>query len=138
MRTSVHLQLAKPTRTGSVARRNGNLSPAYGRPDCIIIDGSQTNHQVVISSDTENRLRDRSRRSLNSIRIRRRQYLNNRIEQDHRRIKRRIRSMLGFKSTASAEITLRYRDGPHDAQATSEVRRQSTSVNRKREFLCAF
>jgi len=36
---------------------------------------------------------------LKPIRIRQSQYLNNRIEQDHRRIKRRIRSMLGFKST---------------------------------------
>lgn len=32
--------------------------------------------------------------------------LYNRIEQDHRRIKRRIRSMLGFKSTASAAAIL--------------------------------
>jgi TnpA family transposase len=30
--------------------------------------------------------------------------LNNRIEQDHRRIKRRIRSMLGFKSAATAAV----------------------------------
>ncbi|MGN8120075.1 DDE-type integrase/transposase/recombinase, partial [Labrys sp. 22185] len=34
------------------------------------------------------------------------QYLNNQIEQDHRRVKRRIRSMLGFKSMASAEVIL--------------------------------
>jgi transposase-like protein len=32
------------------------------------------------------------------IRIRQSQYLNNRIEQDHRAIKRRVRPMLGFKS----------------------------------------
>ncbi|ATU95061.1 hypothetical protein BLM14_25175 (plasmid) [Phyllobacterium zundukense] len=31
---------------------------------------------------------------------------NNRIEQDHRRIKRRIRPMLGFKSLKAAEIIL--------------------------------
>jgi putative transposase len=31
---------------------------------------------------------------------------NNRIEQDHRRIKRRVRPMLGFQSPASAAITL--------------------------------
>jgi transposase-like protein len=30
--------------------------------------------------------------------------LNNRIEQDHRRIKRRVRPMLGFKSNQSARI----------------------------------
>ncbi|NGN44648.1 IS6 family transposase [Mesorhizobium sp. CGMCC 1.15528] len=78
----------------------------HGRPERIVIDGSQTNHEAIISCDAENRLRDRSRRSLKPIRIRRSRYLNNRIEQDHRRIKRRIRSMLGFKSMASAEIIL--------------------------------
>ncbi len=54
----------------------------------------------------ESRLQNRSRRSRKPIRIRQSQYLNNRIEQDHRRIKRRIRSMLGFKSTASAATIL--------------------------------
>ena len=52
------------------------------------------------------RLRDRSRRRLTPIRIRRSQYLNDRIEQDQRRIRRRIRSMLGFKSQMSAAIVL--------------------------------
>lgn len=78
----------------------------HGRPDRIVIDGSQTNHEAVISSDAENRLRDRSRHSLKPIRIRTSKYLNNRIEQDHRRVKRRVRSMLGFKSPASAEVIL--------------------------------
>ncbi|MFD1985436.1 IS6 family transposase [Mesorhizobium newzealandense] len=78
----------------------------HGRPDRIVIDGSQTNHEAIISCDAEYRLRDRSRRSLQPIRIRKSKYLNNRIEQDHRRVKRRIRSMLGFKSTASAEVIL--------------------------------
>ncbi|MER8754025.1 DDE-type integrase/transposase/recombinase, partial [Mesorhizobium sp. M1050] len=54
----------------------------------------------------ESRLRQRSRRPLKPIRIRNSRYLNNRIEQDHRRIKRRIRSMLGFKSQASAVVIL--------------------------------
>ena len=31
---------------------------------------------------------------------------NNRIEQDHRAIKRRVRPMLGFKSVASARVIL--------------------------------
>ncbi|MEP6565381.1 MAG: IS6 family transposase [Mesorhizobium sp.] len=78
----------------------------HGRPDRIVIDGSQTNHEAIISCDAENRLYDRSRRSLKPIRVRKSKYLNNRIEQDHRRIKRRIRSMLGFKSIAGAEVIL--------------------------------
>lgn len=32
--------------------------------------------------------------------------MNNIIEQDHRRVKRQIRCMLGFKSKAAASITL--------------------------------
>ena len=34
------------------------------------------------------------------------QYMNNRIEPDHRRIKRRIRPMLGFRSERTAAIIL--------------------------------
>lgn len=78
----------------------------HGRPERIVIDGSQTNREAIISCDGESRLRDRSQRSPNPVRIRQSQYLNNRIEQDHRRIKRRIRSMLGFKSQANAAIIL--------------------------------
>ncbi|MGS1097556.1 IS6 family transposase [Aquamicrobium terrae] len=78
----------------------------HGRADRIVIDGSQTNREAIVSCDVENRLRDRSRRELKAIRIRNSQYLNNRIEQDHRRIKRRVRPMLGFKSFRSAAVTL--------------------------------
>jgi putative transposase len=78
----------------------------HGRPDRIVIDGSQTNYEAIRSCDAESRLRDRLRRALKPIRIRKSQYLNNRIEQDHRRIKRRVRPMIGFKSVASAEIIL--------------------------------
>lgn len=51
-------------------------------------------------------MQDRSRRELKAIRIRSSQYLNNRSEQDHRRTKRRVRPMLGFKSFHSAAVTL--------------------------------
>jgi transposase-like protein len=78
----------------------------HGRPDRIFIDGSQTNHEAIVSCDLEARLRDRSQRSSKPIRICKSKYLNNRIEQDHQRIKRRIRSMLGFKSISSARIIL--------------------------------
>ncbi|SAL66590.1 integrase catalytic region [Caballeronia udeis] len=40
------------------------------------------------------------------IRIRQVKYLNNRIEQDHRAIKRRTRPMLGFKDFRCASIIL--------------------------------
>ncbi|MCG9509833.1 DDE-type integrase/transposase/recombinase, partial [Providencia rettgeri] len=41
-----------------------------------------------------------------SITLRQNKYLNNLIEQDHRNIKRRIRSMLGFKSFRRAQTLL--------------------------------
>lgn len=44
--------------------------------------------QPIVSCDTTNRLQDRAQSRLKPIRIRRSQYLNNRIPQDHRRIKR--------------------------------------------------
>ena len=77
-----------------------------GRPERIVIDGSQTNREAILSCDSTDRLQDRSRRKLKPIQIRQSAYLNNRIEQDHRAVKRRIRPMLGFKSTKSARVIL--------------------------------
>jgi transposase-like protein len=78
----------------------------HGRPERIVIDGSQTNREAILSCDMTNQLEDRSRRKLQPIRICQSRYLNNRIEQDHRAIKRRIRPMLGFKSMSSARAIL--------------------------------
>jgi putative transposase len=78
----------------------------HGRPERVVIDGSQTNREAILSCDTADRLRDRSRHRLKPIRIRQSAYLNNRIEQEHRAIKRRIRPMLGFKSVNSARVIL--------------------------------
>jgi transposase-like protein len=74
----------------------------HGRPERIVIDDSQTNREAILSCDTTSRLKDRSRSLLEPIGIRQSAYLNNRIEQDHRATKRRIRPILGFKSTANA------------------------------------
>ncbi|MBF9235543.1 DDE-type integrase/transposase/recombinase [Microvirga sp. BT350] len=56
----------------------------HGRPERIVIDGSRTNREAIVSYDTTNRLLDRSRRRLKPIRIRQGPYLNHRIEQIHR------------------------------------------------------
>jgi hypothetical protein len=47
----------------------------HGRPERIVIDGSQTNQDAIVSCDGMDRLRDRSRHSLKPIRIRQSQYL---------------------------------------------------------------
>ncbi len=78
----------------------------HGRPERIVIDGSQTNKEAILLCDAESRLQDRSRRRPEPIRIRQSRYLNNRVEQDHRAIKRRVQPMLGFKSMSSARAIL--------------------------------
>lgn len=78
----------------------------HGRPDRVVIDGSQTNHEAIVSCDTTDRLHAKPVVSSRPIAIRKSKYLNNRIEQDHRRIKRRTRPMLGLKSPACADIIL--------------------------------
>lgn len=78
----------------------------HDRTERIVIVGSQTNREAILFYDTTDRLQDRSRPDLRPIRIRRSAYLNNRIEQDHRAIKRRVRSMLGFQSVTTARVIL--------------------------------
>ncbi len=78
----------------------------HGRPEQIVIDGSQANRKAILLCDAESRLQDRSRCKLKLIRIRKSRYLNNRIEQDHRAVKRRVPPTLGFKSIASARAIL--------------------------------
>lgn len=78
----------------------------HGRPSQITIDGNQTNHVAISECDIEARLRQKATGKDAKIVIRKSKYMNNRIEQDHRRIKSRYGPMLGFKSTASAEIIL--------------------------------
>lgn len=62
--------------------------------------------EAIVSRDVTNRIDTGADETTRLITIRKRKYLNNRIEQDHRRIKRRVRPMLGFKSLASASIIL--------------------------------
>jgi len=78
----------------------------HGRPERIVIDGSQTNREAILSCDTTDRLQRRLQRDQKPIRIRQSAYLNNRIEQDHRAVKQRVRPMLGFKSMGSARAIL--------------------------------
>ncbi|WP_099514258.1 IS6 family transposase [Microvirga ossetica] len=78
----------------------------HGRPERIVIDGSQTNREAIGSCDMTDRLQGQTRQKLKPIRIRQSRYLNNRIEQDHRAVKRRVRPMLGFNAMNSARVIL--------------------------------
>ncbi|MEI8591522.1 IS6 family transposase [Xenorhabdus bovienii] len=63
----------------------------HGEPEVVTIDKSGANKAALASLNA-------GKPKKNRIKIRQSKYLNNLIEQDHRRIKRRIRLMLGFKN----------------------------------------
>jgi transposase-like protein len=70
-----------------------------GKPTTITLDGYEASHQAVAS------LKD-ARTLLKDTKVRSNKYLNNLIEQDHRRIKQRTKPMLGFKRFRNAGRTL--------------------------------
>jgi len=72
---------------------------SVGSPRMITLDAYAASHRAVRELKSEGRLPRR-------VRVRSSKYLNNMIEQDHRRIKQRIRPMLGFKRFESAAVTI--------------------------------
>nr|WP_267225059.1 IS6 family transposase [Novosphingobium clariflavum] len=97
--------LFSPTRNLKDAKRFFRRAYAHhGLPAQVTIDGSQTNLEAARKCHAE--IRMRTRLNTEPLKLRQNQYLNNRIEQDHRRIKRRIRPMLGFKSEHTAAVIL--------------------------------
>ncbi len=69
----------------------------HGVPETITIDGSAANEAVIKSYNEEHGT---------AIIIRKRKYLNNIVEQDHRAVKRVTRPMLGGKAFDAAQGTL--------------------------------
>ena len=69
----------------------------HGVPEKITIDGSEANAAAIRSYNAEHGT---------EIIIRQVKYLNNRMEQDHRAVKRVTCPMLGFKSFMAAQDTL--------------------------------
>src|SRR5262249_27309284 len=68
-------------------------------PEKITLDGSQASHQAVAELKAEGVLPAQTL-------VRSNKYLNNMIEQDHRKVKQRYYPMLGFKRFGNAEGTL--------------------------------
>lgn len=66
-------------------------------PEKITIDGSAANDAAIKRYNAEHGT---------TITIRKRKYLNNIVEQDHRAVKRMTRPMLGFKAFDAAQATL--------------------------------
>jgi len=71
----------------------------HGPPERITVDGYSATHSAVAELKKEGML------SL-ELKVRTSKFLNNIIEQDHRRVKQRIYLMLGFKNFAHAAVTI--------------------------------
>src|SRR5215510_5959887 len=91
-------------------------------PEKITLDGSQASHQAVVELKTEGVLPAQTL-------VRTNKYLNNMIEQDHRRVKQRCYPMLGFKKFRNAKVTLsgielaaKIKKGQYDTSAITEMK----------------
>lgn len=71
----------------------------HGTPEKITLGGYPATHAAVAELKESAVLRP-------EVRVRTSKYLNNLIEQDHRRVKQRIYPLLGFKSFGNAAVTI--------------------------------
>src|SRR5215467_14644357 len=69
-------------------------------PGVITLDGYAASHRAIRELKSTGHMHRR-------VRVRSSKYLNNVVEQDHRRLKQRIRPMLGFKRFETAAMTIR-------------------------------
>jgi transposase-like protein len=115
--------LLRAHRDQTAARRYFEKSIAQnGVPETVTIDKSGANLAALeaINADRET-----------PIKIRQSKYLNNRVEQDHRAIKRRTRPMLGFKTFRCARILLGGIEVMHMIAKGDEVRSRNPFVRRR-------
>ncbi len=79
--------------------RKAVASPGVPWPGTINLDGYAASHRAI-------KLLGQEDARWQSVKVRSSRYLNNIVEQDHRAIKRRCASVLGFKSFRTAAVTL--------------------------------
>jgi transposase-like protein len=75
----------------------------HGEPRTITLDGFEPSHAALRRMGMRNEFNFRRD---NPVKIRSCKYLNNIVEQDHRRVKFRLSAMLGFKSFHNARIVI--------------------------------
>ena len=75
----------------------------HGEPRSITLDGFEPSHKALRAMSMRNEF---NFRWANPAKIRSCKYLNNIVEQDHRRVKFRVSVMLGFKSFRNDRIVL--------------------------------
>ncbi len=90
-------------------------------PEKITLDGYEASHTAVSELRAEGVFPK-------SVEVRASRYLNNLIEQDHRRVKQRYYPMLGFKSVNNASITL---SGIELAQKIKKGQFDTSSISRE-------
>jgi transposase-like protein len=75
----------------------------HGQPRSITLDGFEPSHCALRRMGMRGEFKFWGH---NPVKIRSSKYLNNMVEQDHRRIKSRVSAMLGFKSFDHAKLVL--------------------------------
>ena len=96
---TVDFLLSKNRDRAAVVRFFKKAVSNHDVPEKITLDGSQASHQAVAELKAEGVLPAQTL-------VRTNKYLNNMIEQDHRKVKQRCYPMLGFKTFGNAEVTL--------------------------------
>jgi transposase-like protein len=96
---TVDFLLSKRRDVATAKRFFSRATKQHGAPRVITLDGYAASHRAVAKLKEVGTLPRR-------VRVRSCKYLNNVVEQDHRRIKQRIRPMLGFKRFETAAVTI--------------------------------
>lgn len=84
-------------------------------PTKITLDAYAASHRAVADLQATGELPKR-------VKVRSSKYLNNLIEQDHRRVKHRLGPMLGLKSFRTAAVVIRGGTGGEDQEGTIQNR----------------
>jgi putative transposase len=109
------MDLPEPRRRQSGPNGGFLAQPESGRERCQIVSAQRNEEHSRANEDHVGRLcrlapggaRDEGRGELPCrVKVRSSQYLNNLAELDHRRVKQRIRLMLGFKRFDNAVVTI--------------------------------
>jgi transposase-like protein len=99
IRANSRFLLSEHRDVGAAKRFFDRAIQRNGTPRVITLDGYAASHRAIRELKSAGRM---SRR----VRVRSSKYLNNVVEQDHRRVKQRIGPMLGFKRFETAAITI--------------------------------
>jgi transposase-like protein len=96
---TIDFYLSEKRHVTAAKRFFGKALKNVGMPRVITLDAYAASHRAVRELKSDGILPRHAR-------VRSSPYLNNIIEQDHRRIKQRIRPMLGFKQFENAAVTI--------------------------------